>query len=101
MDRAAEVTGGDPTHGAVAIRTYGCASCHVIPGVAGADAIVGPPLDRFAGRAYIGGVVTNTADNLVRWIRSPRSVDAATAMPETGLSEQDARDVAAYLYTLG
>jgi cytochrome c1 len=62
---------------------------------------VGPSLQRFAGRAYVAGVVPNTADQLVRWIRSPHAVDGATAMPETGLSEQDARDVAAYLYTLG
>ena len=51
---AAELTGGDPDRGRDAVRTYGCAACHDIPGFAGTSAHVGPPLSKFAFRAYLG-----------------------------------------------
>jgi cytochrome c1 len=54
----------------------------------------------FAERTFIAGEVPNTPDNLVRWIQSPQSIEAGTAMPTLGLTEQQSRDVAAYLYTL-
>jgi cytochrome c2 len=83
-----------------ALATYGCETCHTIPGVPEADSDVGPPLNRLARRAYLAGRIENTPENLVRWIRFPRSVDERTAMPETGVTERDGRDIAAYLYTL-
>jgi cytochrome c len=97
---AAAITGGDPARAPALMRTYGCASCHTIPGVDGANALVGPPLTHMASRAYIGGVLPNSPDNLMRWIRDPKGVDSLTAMPNTGVSESDARHIAAYLYTL-
>jgi cytochrome c len=97
---AAALTGGDPYAGRDKMRVYGCSSCHTIPGVPGADALVGPPLAGIGGRMYIGGVLTNTPDHMVRWIMNPRAADPATAMPNVGASERDARDLAAYLYTL-
>jgi cytochrome c1 len=62
--------------------------------------VVGPPLDGIGGRVYIAGVLENSPDNMIRWIRDPRGVDPMTAMPPTGATERDARDIAAYLYTL-
>jgi cytochrome c1 len=62
--------------------------------------MVGPPLDFFSRRTMIAGELPNTPDNLVRWIENPPSVEAGTAMPKLGLSDEQARDVAAYLYTL-
>ena len=97
---AAEMTGGDPDRGAAAIDAYGCASCHTIPGVPGSKARVGPPLDYMGTRSYIGGVLDNQPDNMVRWIQNPRAVDPLTAMPNLHVKESDARDIAAYLYTL-
>ena len=97
---AAEMTGGDPAKGVEKIRRFGCASCHTIPGIHGADALVGPPLSKVASRTYIGGVLTNTPDHMVLWLLNPSDVAPKTAMPKLGLSEQDARDVASYLYTL-
>ena len=94
------MTGGNPYRGRAAIRTYGCGSCHTIPGVAGADALVGPPLTHIASRSYVGGVIQNTPENLVHWILDPPSIDSKTAMPNLKLSETDARDIAGYLYTL-
>jgi putative membrane protein len=97
---ARELTGGEPRRGPQAIRKYGCDTCHVIPGVLTADATVGPPLNQIALRAYLAGRIDNTPENLIKWIRHPRSVDEKTLMPEMGVSAQDGRDIAAYLYTL-
>ena len=97
---AREITGGEPTRGPQAIRKYGCDTCHVIPGVLTADATVGPPLTQIAQRAYLAGRIDNTPENMIKWIRHPHSVDEKTLMPEMGVSVQDGRDIAAYLYTL-
>src|SRR3546814_8867343 len=48
---------GDVRAGRAAIETHGCASCHNIPGISGADATVGPPLDDWAQRVYIAGAL--------------------------------------------
>lgn len=94
------VDGGHADRGARALTTYGCGACHMIPGVAGADGMVGPPLTDFGRRTYIAGEVTNTEENLIRWIQQPQAIEPGTAMPNLGVTDQDARDMAAYLYTL-
>jgi cytochrome c1 len=94
------VPGGDPRVGAQLIESYRCGACHTIPGIKDADGLVGPPLTRFARRTYVGGEAPNTPPNLVHWIVDPASIEPGTAMPALGLSEQQARNVAAYLYTL-
>jgi cytochrome c1 len=43
-------------------------------------------------------MLLNTPENLVRWIVDPRAVNPHTAMPVTGISAAEARDVVAYLY---
>ena len=93
------ITGGDPRNGRELLARYGCASCHKIKGIAHADSHVGPPLDEIRARGYIAGVMPHTADNLMKWIRHPREVVPHTAMPELGVTETEARDMAAYLYS--
>ena len=97
---AAQLTGGDPDRGVQLIGRYGCPACHTIPGVRGANAAVGPPLTRVANRTYLAGQIQNTPANMMRWIQHPREVERGTAMPEMGVTDSDARDIAAYLYTL-
>jgi cytochrome c len=97
---ARHVPGGDPDRGADLIRAYGCHSCHTVPGVAGADALVGPPLLSWQKRVYIAGRVPNTPETLIAWIMNPRDFDDLTVMPDMGVTEDDARDIAAYLFTL-
>jgi cytochrome c2 len=77
---------------------YGCSSCHHISGMAASGGLVGPPLDGIGDRVYIAGMLLNTPENLVRWIVDPRAVNPHTAMPVTGISAAEARDVVAYLY---
>lgn len=97
---AAAMTGGDPQRGRDAISRYGCDTCHTIPGVRTARARVGPPLTSIAERVYLAGHLPNTPDNMQKWIRQPHQLEPHTAMPDTGVTEADARDIAAYLYTL-
>lgn len=97
---ANRITGGDADRGRELMRAYGCGSCHSIPGVAGANGLVGPPLAGIASRSYIGGVLPNAPDDMLRWLRDPRAVDSLTAMPNVGVTPSDARHLAAYLYTL-
>ena len=93
------ITGGDPRAGRALIARYGCASCHQIKGIAHADSQVGPPLDQIRSRGYIAGVLPHSADNLIKWIQHPRQVVPNTAMPELGVTQAEARDMAAYLYS--
>ena len=97
---AAIITGGDVARGRAALVRYGCVSCHTIPGITGANATVGPPLDRIALRGYLGGHLTNSPANMMKWIQHPQQVDPKNAMPELGVTDQDARDMTAFLYTL-
>ena len=94
------VAGGDPSRGERSIVAYGCGSCHVIPGVPQAEGRVGPPLTDLANRAFIAGQLPNEPDALVRWIRQPQEIRPGSAMPDLGVTDGDARDIAAYLYTL-
>lgn len=90
--------GGDAERGELLLRQYGCAACHRIPGVAGAHGNVGPPLEGVARRAYLGGVLPNTPENMARWIRTPQRFDPLTAMPDMQVTEAHARDMVAYLH---
>lgn len=92
------LTKGDASRAPPIMRRYGCAGCHTIPGIAGADGQVGGSLADIRRRVFIGGVANNSADDLVKWIVSPQSFSPRSAMPATGISEAEARDVAAYLY---
>jgi cytochrome c len=91
---------GDPTRGADLVRNYGCGGCHDIPGVPNADGNVGPPLQRIGTRTYIAGLLHNSPDNMAFWIEDPQRVLPGNAMPSMGIPPKEARDMAAFLYTL-
>ncbi len=91
---------GDAERGRTWLASYGCGSCHAIPGVVGARSMVGPPLTNFGLRQYIAGQLVNTPENLVRWIADPQSIEPGTVMPDLGVTPQVALDMAAYLYTI-
>jgi len=91
---------GNAEAGLQAIADFGCGGCHVVPGLRGVNGTVGPPLTDFGRRHYIAGMLPNNADNLTQWILDPQSVNPGTAMPDVGVTEQQARDIAAYLLSL-
>lgn len=72
----------------------------MIPGIPGAEGLVGPPLIKWSARKMIAGEIPNTPDNLVYWIAVPQSIEPGSAMPNLGVSDGQARDIAAYLYTI-
>ncbi len=74
--------------------------CHVIPGVRGARGNVGPSLAGFGSRAYIAGSLPNQPETLTRWIAHAPDMLPTTAMPAMPITDEQARDMAAYLYTL-
>jgi cytochrome c len=89
-----------PDRGALAITSYGCGSCHTIAGIAGAHGLVGPSLTGIRARVYIAGSLDNNPSNLERWIEDPQAVKKHTAMPNLGVTPQDAGDITQYLYSL-
>jgi mono/diheme cytochrome c family protein len=96
----ARQAGGNAQHGQQLIVQNGCGSCHMIPGISGANGLVGPPLLYWSRRGFIGGELENTPDNLIRWLKNPKAVEPGTDMPNLNLSDEDARDIATYLYTI-
>jgi cytochrome c oxidase assembly factor CtaG/cytochrome c2 len=92
------LSGAHAERGLALMKSHGCATCHTIPGMENARGQVGPPLAQFGRRAFVAGVLSNNPDNLVKWLRWPQSVIPGNAMPNTELTEEDARDIAAYLY---
>jgi cytochrome c2 len=95
---ARALTGGNPAHASLLVTRYGCGGCHTIPGLPATDGKVGPPLGGLRQRVFIAGVLPNTADNLINWIVEPRAYSPGSAMPVTGISKAEARDIAAWLY---
>ena len=97
-ERGLTMAGGEADRGKELVQRYGCAACHAIPGIAGPQGNVGPPLMHIGKRVYLAGILPHTPQAMLAWLRDPPSVDPATAMPRLGLSEQEARDIAAFLY---
>lgn len=96
------VEGGDVARGRaiVASGEYGCAACHTIPDIRAPRGVVGPPLHGVAHRGLIAGRLPNTPAVLVAFLQNPPALAPETGMPNVGLSPEEARHVAAYLYTL-
>lgn len=95
-----EVPGGDVARGRQALVKYNCGTCHKIAGIDGANGIKGQPLAGLAHRYDIVGALPNTPEDLVRWIRKPKSIYPETSMPDLNVTQQDAVDIVAYLYSL-
>lgn len=79
---------------------YQCGACHRIPGVVAATSSLATPLDGFGKRSYIAGRLANRPALLAQWIAAPQSLVPGTAMPDMGVTPEDARAMAAYLGSL-
>ena len=99
-DQAAIPGFGNPDQGRADITKIGCGSCHIIPGIPEAVGLVGPPLDHMGKRIYVAGLLRNTPENLASWLEDPQKYVPGNAMPDMGLTKQQAHDIAAYLQTL-
>lgn len=94
------IAGADPARGLAVIERVGCAACHAIPGVDWPRGLAGPSLEGFGVSPMIAGQFPNQPDVLTAWLMDPPSLSPGTGMPPMPISEAEARDVAAYLYTL-
>ena len=97
-DYVPRVTNADAERGRDALVRHECGVCHVIPGLPDAIGKVGPALDHYSRRSYVAGKFPNEPETLVRWIIDAPAMAPQTAMPAIAMSEQEARDMAAYLY---
>lgn len=91
----------DPQKGLRAIERVGCGSCHSIPGVDWPQGSAGPALDGLAARALIAGRLPNRPDVLAAYIRNAPALIPGSGMPAMPVSQDEARDIAAYLYEKG
>ena len=98
--RADQRRAGDRARGARAIFDRGCGACHTIPGIRGANGTVAQSLSTFPEQSFIAGELPNVPQNLERWLRDPQALRPNTAMPNLGIGAAEARDIAAYLYSL-
>lgn len=90
----------DAAEGRQIIERAGCGACHQIPGVAWPEGRLGPSLAGFAHQGLIAGRLSNRPDMLAAFVRDAPALVPGTTMPAMPLSEEESRDVAAYLYTL-
>lgn len=99
---AADLAAADPARGRAILASgvHGCAACHSIPGVRGANGVVGPPLGGMARRGFIAGQLPNRSDVLVAFLLDPPALVPRTGMPDTGVTREEALHIAAYLYSL-
>jgi len=71
-------------------------TCHRIPRARRPERAGRTAADGIGSRTYIAGVLRNEPDNMIHWLRAPQDINPASAMPDLGVGEQDARDFAAY-----
>jgi cytochrome c2 len=98
--RETNANNGNIDRGKQLMNQYGCGACHNIRGVPGATGMVGPPLDHIAQRETLAGKYPNTPDVMTKWLQNPQAMDPNSTMPNLGVTPTDARDIAAFLFTL-
>jgi mono/diheme cytochrome c family protein len=90
--------GGNPEHGKELVNTIGCKGCHVIGDdtrmreARGFSYDVAPELSRAGSKL--------DPDWMFEWIKNPRQYRPNTRMPNLRLTDQEAKDVVAYLKTM-
>ncbi|MBX3184300.1 MAG: c-type cytochrome [Polyangiaceae bacterium] len=99
------LAGGDLAKGRALMEQKGCPSCHTMTGV---PAFATQPDAKSADERTRRGVLLAPdlrfarermpRESAIRWIRDPSSIKKSTLMPSTSLSEQEARDIAAYVF---
>ena len=82
------------------VQKVGCTACHAFPDIAWPRGRVGPGLGGFARQTLIAGRLPNRPDRLAAFVRDAPGLVPGSAMPAVAISAEEARDVAAYLYTL-
>lgn len=95
-----QITDADPGRGLQVIEKAGCGACHSVPGLRWPAGSMAAPLDGFGNSPMIAGRLPNQPEVLIRFVQDAPSLDPDSPMPAMPISDAEARDVAAYLYTL-
>jgi cytochrome c oxidase subunit 2 len=87
--------------GADLFLANGCGACHAVRGTE-ARGLIGPDLTHFGSRRNVGaGILPNTSENIVRFIRETETIKPGSRMPSYNmLSEEEATAIAGYLGSL-
>lgn len=95
-----DLSGADPDEGLRLIRTNGCGACHAIPDAVWPEGRTGGSLAGIGARPMFAGRLPNQPAIMIAFVRDAPSLLPDTGMPPMPLTEAEARDIAAYLYTL-
>lgn len=77
-----------------------CVNCHRVRGTAAAGDFA-PDLTHLMRRQTLAsGMVSNTPENLARWVGNPQSIKPGCLMPAFGLDDRQRDDIVQYLLTL-
>ena len=91
---------GNPNAGRQLFVSAGCAGCHTLNNLPGASGVAGPNLTNVVLRPTLAGeTIPLTPDTLTRFLLDPSAVKPGSTMPSVGLTESEARDLAAFLYS--
>ena len=99
-DRTPTLGDADAAKGLQLVTDKGCVACHTFPDVKWPRGGLGPSLDGFARQGLIAGRLPNQPGVLMQFVRNAPGLVPGTAMPAITMTDQEARDVTAYLLTL-
>ncbi|MBI4213871.1 MAG: c-type cytochrome [Chloroflexi bacterium] len=91
---------GSPERGRTTFVEKGCVTCHTLQGVPSATGVLGPNLTNVSLRPTLTEAsFPNTPDQMARWLMNPPAMKPGTIMPNLGLTDQQAQDLVALLYS--
>lgn len=97
--QAVPATAAAVADGAALFARSACVGCHTIRGVSAG--VIGPDLTHFGSRGTVAaGILPSTLDNVAAWVKDPQALKPGVKMPALGLTDEQARAVAAYLLSL-
>jgi cytochrome c oxidase subunit 2 len=100
LQPAARPADGAAAKGLALFLSTSCVNCHAINGTT-ANAQVGPDLTHFASRRQLGaGIADNTPENVHRWLANPHQIKPGVKMPDFNFTDEEVKELAAYLETL-
>lgn len=101
---AAKPASAEIEKGAKLFSEKTCATCHIVQGqfdTAIRAATSGPNLSHVGSRLTIAAAtLPNSVENLQKWIGKPSAVKPGSKMPDLGLTPDEAKAIATYLYSL-
>jgi cytochrome c oxidase subunit 2 len=85
--------------GKAVYTSHACVGCHTIRGVSAG--VLGPDLTHFGSRTMLAaGMWPNTPENVAEWVQDPQRLKPGVKMPPLGLTDAQAKALAAYLLSL-